>query len=108
MSNSRKVILMMETSRTYGRSILRGIARYARGHGTWIFYKKAPFYWRTAGVKGNLEEIFKMKADGLILREQRTRQQTDKILNIGLPTFVSPYTEPFPDFPNIVTDDAGK
>jgi LacI family transcriptional regulator len=47
-----------------------------------------------------------MGADGLILREQRTRQQTEKILAMGLPTVVSPYTEPFPDLPNIVTDDA--
>jgi LacI family transcriptional regulator len=105
MKKSRKVILMMETSRTYGRSILRGIARYSRSHGTWIFYKKAPFYWRTGGERFTLEKIFKMDTDGLILREQRTRQQTEKILALGIPTVVSPYTEPFPDFPNIVTDD---
>jgi DNA-binding LacI/PurR family transcriptional regulator len=53
-----------------------------------------------------MEEIFKTGADGLILREQRTRQQTEKILAMGLPTIFSPYTEPFPDLPNIVTDDA--
>ncbi|MCJ7777296.1 MAG: DNA-binding transcriptional regulator [Sedimentisphaerales bacterium] len=106
MDKSRKVILMMETSRTYGRSILRGIARYSRGHGNWIFYKKAPFYWKTGGGKVTLEKIFKMEADGLILREQRTRQQTEKFLAMGLPTVVSPYTEPFPGLPNIVTDDA--
>jgi LacI family transcriptional regulator len=105
MSKSRKVILMMETSRTYGRSILRGIARYSRSHGSWIFFKKAPFYWRTGGGKITLEETLKMGVDGLILREQRTRQQTEKILAMDLPTVVSPYTEPFPNLPNIVTDD---
>ncbi|OHB57636.1 MAG: hypothetical protein A2173_10450 [Planctomycetes bacterium RBG_13_44_8b] len=106
MRKSRKVILMMETSRTYGRSISRGIARYSRSQGTWIFYKEAPFYWRTGGEKVTLDKILKMGADGLILREQRTRQQTMRILEMGLPTVVSPYTEPFPNFPNIVTDDA--
>jgi LacI family transcriptional regulator len=106
MRKTRKVVLIMETSRSYGRSILRGIARYSRGHGTWIFYKKAPFYWITGGGNVILEKILKMDADGIILREQRTRQQTEKILAMGLPTVVSPYTEPFWDLPNIVTDDA--
>jgi len=106
MDKTRKVILMMETSRTYGRSILHGVARYSRGHGTWIFYKKAPFYWRAGGGKITLEKIFSTGADGLILREQHTRQQTEKVLAMGIPTVVSPYTEPFSDFPNIVTDDA--
>ncbi len=105
MGKTRKVVLMMETSRMYGRSILRGIARYSRAHGTWIFYKEAPFYWRISGGKVTLEKIFRMEADGLILREQRTRQQTEKFLAMGLPTVVSPYTEPFPGLPNIVTDD---
>jgi LacI family transcriptional regulator len=105
MNNSRKVILMMETSRTYERSILRGIAQYSRGHGTWVFYKKAPSYLRPSVGKVSLEKIIRMGADGLILREQATRQQTEKFLALGLPTIVSPYTEPFLDFPNIVTDD---
>jgi LacI family transcriptional regulator len=106
MRKNRKVILMMETSRTYGRSILRGIARYSRGRETWIFYKEAPFYWRTGNEKVTLDKILKMGADGLILREQRTRQKTLQILDVGIPTVVSPYTEPFQGFSNIVTDDA--
>lgn len=106
MKKSRKVILMMETSRTYERSILRGVAQYSRGRGTWVFYKKAPFYLRPNVGKVSLEKILEMGADGLILREQVTRQQTEKFLALGLPTIVSPYTEPFSDFPNIVTDDA--
>ncbi|MEX2092520.1 MAG: DNA-binding transcriptional regulator [Pirellulales bacterium] len=33
-----RVALMIETSRGYGRSMLRGIMRYARLHGPWSFY----------------------------------------------------------------------
>lgn len=33
-----KVALLIETSRGYGRGLLRGIARYARHHGPWEFY----------------------------------------------------------------------
>ncbi|HEX2970873.1 MAG TPA: XylR family transcriptional regulator, partial [Tepidisphaeraceae bacterium] len=35
MSAIPKVVLLLETSRQYGRQLLRGIARYARLHGPW-------------------------------------------------------------------------
>lgn len=106
MQKNPKVILMMETSRTYGRSILRGVAKYSHVHGPWIFYKNAPFYWGTGGIKVTLDRLLKLDADGMILREQRKRKRTEEILAMGLPTVVSPYTEPFPGLPNILTDDA--
>ncbi len=96
----------METSRKYGRSILRGIAKYSRAHGPWIFYRKAPFYWGTSSKEASLNRLLKPDADGVILREQRDQKQTDKILAMGLPAIVSPYREVFPGLPNIVTDDA--
>ncbi|MAT71726.1 MAG: XylR family transcriptional regulator [Planctomycetaceae bacterium] len=33
-----KVALLIETSRGYGRNLLRGVARYAKHHGPWDFY----------------------------------------------------------------------
>src|SRR3972149_6121957 len=33
-----RVALLIETSREYGRALLRGIMRYARLHGPWSFY----------------------------------------------------------------------
>jgi LacI family transcriptional regulator len=38
MSGVPKVALLIETSREYGRGVLRGIVRYARLHGPWAFY----------------------------------------------------------------------
>ena len=106
MQEKRKVLLMMETSRKYGRSILRGIAKYSRSHGPWIFYRQAPFYWSSNGKEATLERCLKLGIDGVILREQRQPEQTDRILATGLPAIVSPYRELFPGLPNIVTDDA--
>jgi LacI family transcriptional regulator len=34
----RKVALLIETTRSYGRNMLRGIGDYARVHGKWLFY----------------------------------------------------------------------
>jgi len=99
-------MLMMETSRTFGRSIIRGMARYSRGHGTWIYYKRAPFYWGGGGDEVTAEHVRELDVDGLVLREQTTRAHTQEILKMGIPAVVSPYTEPFEGVPNIVTDDA--
>jgi LacI family transcriptional regulator len=38
MPNTPKVALLIETSRGYGRALLRGVVRYARLHGPWGFY----------------------------------------------------------------------
>ena len=38
MAKLRKVALLVETSRGYGRGLLQGIIRYARLHGPWSFY----------------------------------------------------------------------
>ena len=107
MPEQRKIILMMETSRAYGRSILRGIARYVRTHGSWVFHRSAPFYWGASEARNTLESLFKLEADGIILREQHNRDQMERVLSWwnGRPAVVSPYTEPFPGVPNILTDD---
>ena len=105
MGKRRKVIVMMETSRTFGRSIIRGIVRYARSHGDWIFSRKAPFYRPSTDEEVNVDKVRKMDVDGLILREQQSRELTESLLDAGIPAIVSPYTEPFENVPNILTDD---
>ncbi len=106
MQEKYKVLLMMETSRKYGRSILRGIAKYSRAQGPWIFYRQAPFYWGTDSKKTALKQL-KLDVDGIILREQREQELTESILALGLPVVVAPYREIFPNLHNIVTDDVG-
>jgi LacI family transcriptional regulator len=105
MQEKHKVLLMMETSRKYGRSILRGIAKYSRAQGPWIFYRKAPFYWGTSSKKATLQRLLKLDIDGIILREQREEELNESILALGLPVVVAPYREIFPNLHNIVTDD---
>jgi len=101
-----RVFLWMETSRTYGRSILRGIGRYCRTHGPWVFLRRAPFYWGASGTDDSLKALRALGAHGMVLREQGEREQMLKLLALELPTVVSPYTEPVPGLPNILTDDA--
>ncbi|MGA2253695.1 MAG: hypothetical protein ABSG53_03460 [Thermoguttaceae bacterium] len=40
MTDEWKVALLIETSRSYGRQILRGIVDYPKQNGRWAFYVK--------------------------------------------------------------------
>ena len=84
---------------------MRGIAKYSRAHGPWIFYRQAPFYWGTSRKKATLKRLLKLGIDGIILREQREQELTDSILAMGIPVVVSPYRELFPGLHNIVSED---
>ena len=100
-----KVLLMMETSRKYGRSIIRGISKYSRTFGQWAFYRQAPFYWDGEIKNTSIDYLQNLDIDGIILREQPVPGLTEKILEMGIPVVVSPYRELFPNVPNIITDD---
>lgn len=45
-----KVIVLIESSRSAGRGLLRGITKYAQLFGPWIFYRGAPFYRSSSHV----------------------------------------------------------
>ena len=76
-----RVALLIETSRGYGRGLLRGVARYARLHGPWGFYVTPGDF---------LQAVPKMKAwggTGIIARVE-TEAMGRAILASGLPTIV--------------------
>lgn len=88
MAKIRKVIVLVETSRAYGRGLLRGIAKYSRLHGPWIFYHKPPYYRHPAQWVKALSRQQILDADGIIMVEQ---EKPEDIIEMGLPTVASPY-----------------
>ncbi len=74
-----RVALLIETSREYGRSLLRGIMRYARLHGPWSFYL-TPGDFRQA-----LPEM--VHGAGIIARVE-TVEVAEAILATGLPAVI--------------------
>lgn len=105
MATKPKVILLIETSHSYGRGLIRGIARYSRIHGPWNFYHLEPFYRRSASsTKKFLDGLKGCGATGIILREP---DKNNFILELNLPTIVSPFTTLFiPGLPNIVAENS--
>lgn len=77
-SSLRRVALLIEASRGYGRGLLRGIARYVRAHDHWsVFYQEC----RLGDLPSWLAE---WEGDGIIARIE-SRAMARSILRKGLP-----------------------
>jgi LacI family transcriptional regulator len=84
-----KVALLIETSRGYGRSMLRGIVRYASLHGPWQFYV----------TPGDFEQALpameQWGGTGIIARIETTKV-AQAIIATGLPTIALDISQNFP------------
>ncbi len=77
-----EVALLTETSTEYGRSLLRGILRYSRLHGLWLFYI----------VPEHLDQFLPPRGSWLrdgILARTRSPEMIRRVLASGLPFVVS-------------------
>ncbi len=91
-----KVILVVETSRAFGRRLLLGITKYARLHGPWAFYREP------SGLQSNYPKLKDWHADGIIMRNAKTSKQ---LLELNIPTILVPHNnEIYPEFPVVKTD----
>ena len=96
MKEIPRVILLVETSRTFGRELLYGIARYSRNHGPWAFYKE------TGGLERSISRLKNWGADGIIMRNPK---RSDELIAMGLPTILVIHRREEPaGFPRIITD----
>lgn len=94
----RKVALLVETSRSYGRDVLRGIADFARTRSNWSLLHQE----MTIDVLLP-EWMKKAKIDGVIARvDKRT---IDSIRHLGVPCVDVRCSHRFPGIPQVETDD---
>jgi len=98
----KRILLLVETSRGYGRGIVEGIARFAQEHNEWsIFFEDSGL----DGI-GDFAQIPLRKTDwdGIIARSP-TLAMAKRIQKTGIPT-VELLTSPDPKqtFPDVITD----
>jgi LacI family transcriptional regulator len=96
LSNIPKVLLLVESSRGSGRSLLQGIARFTHHCGPWSCY------WEPAGLEEAWPKLQAADLDGIIMRDV---EQLEKVLAFGVPTVVIGHgrTE-VPGLVNVVTE----
>ncbi|MCK4999671.1 MAG: DNA-binding transcriptional regulator [Anaerohalosphaera sp.] len=96
-----KIILLIETSRCFGRSVIRGISRYSRDHGPWEFYRVPGMHRCDAGEKApSLKKLKEWGANGIIMREPHNIEQ---LKELKLPAIICPYLRK--PMPNVITID---
>ena len=92
----KRIILLLETSRAFGRQLIIGIARYSRINGPWSFYKEP------RDLKSSIPHLTSWKPDGIIMRDSLI---TKELLKLKIPTILAIHDSKYPkDLPVIKTD----
>ena len=92
-----RVALLIESSRAYGRGLLRGISKYVREHENWAISFEE-WSWTQAAWLANWQ------GEGLIARIE-TRALAKAVCKLGVPVVDLRGSVPGLDFPLIDTDD---
>ncbi len=92
----KKIVLLIETSREFGRQLLIGIARYSRINGPWSFYKEQ------IGLKSSIPRLTNWKPDGIIMRNSMIKKE---LLKLKIPTILALHDSAVPkNMPVVKTD----
>ena len=92
----KRIVLLVETSRAFGRGLIIGIARYSKINGPWSFYKEP------IDLKSSIPHLTSWKPDGIIMRDSLI---TEELLKLKIPTILAIHNSSYPkDLPVIKTD----
>jgi LacI family transcriptional regulator len=92
----KRIVLLVETSREFGRQLIMGIARYSRLNGPWSFYKEQ------IGLKSSIPHLTRWRPDGIIMRDSLLTQE---LLKLKIPTILAIHDSSNPKhLPVIKTD----
>jgi LacI family transcriptional regulator len=92
----KRVVLLLETSRAFGRQLISGVVRYSRLNSPWLFYKEP------IDLKSSIPNLTSWKPDGIIMRDTLI---TKELLKLKIPTIFAPHGSEYPrNIPVIITD----
>jgi LacI family transcriptional regulator len=92
----KKIVLLVETSRSFGRQLIMGIANYSKLYGPWSFYKEP------IDLKSSIPHLTSWKPDGIIMRDSLI---TKELLKLNIPTIVAIHNSTYPKkLPTIKTN----
>ncbi|MBN1910097.1 MAG: DNA-binding transcriptional regulator [Pirellulales bacterium] len=98
MRKVRRVALLIESSRSYGRGLLRGIASYVREHGYWSFF------YQPHGLEQHAPQwLARWEGDGIIARVN-DHHMADLLSKVDVPVVDLRGSVTTADFPRIGPD----
>lgn len=95
-----KIILLIDFTEDYGKSLLKGVTRYSKENGPWLFCRM-PLQYREDLSMDNIIQFAKdWKADGIIAQFYN-HANIKKLVETKIPVIVEDFKERFDEFPNI-------
>ena len=61
-----KIILLIDISEEYGQNLMKGVVKYSKEQGPWIFCRMPLFYRETLGMEGIVDFAKEWGANGII------------------------------------------
>jgi LacI family transcriptional regulator len=95
-----KIILLIDFSEEYSKVLLRGITKYSKEHGPWVFCRMPTFYRESYGIDGILKWAKEWGAHGII-GQIYNDPDIRKITEAGIHVIAEDFKERFSDIPNI-------
>ena len=82
MQTRKKVFVHLESSRGYGRDILKGIYEYNNRVNNWEIIFEPAYYLQSGFIRNNIKIIKSLRPDGCILEYQ---ENISELIKIGIP-----------------------
>ncbi len=95
-----KVILLIDFAEEYSKALLKGIAKYSKENGPWVFCRMPLFQRETIGLDGILEWAKEWGANGII-GQLYNDPGIEKFKEAGIHVIAQDFKERFNEIPNI-------
>jgi LacI family transcriptional regulator len=98
----KKILLLTDLSSGYSRKMIKGVVRYSKEHGPWIFYRMPIYYRELYGDEGVVEWVKQWKADAVIA--QLSDIDVDVIKRLNIPVVIQNYKGRYDTVCNLTGD----
>jgi len=97
-----KILLLIDFSSEFTRGILKGLIRYSKDHGPWIFYRLPSYYKTLYGEKGVIQWAKEWEADAIIARWDDDDDDTNLLTSLNIPVILQNYRSRSDYFTNLL------
>ena len=95
-----KIILLIDFTEDYGKSLLKGVTRYSKENGPWLFCRMPSHYREDLSMDNLIKFAKEWKADGIIA-QLYNNADIKKLVETKIPIIVEDFKEHFEEFSNI-------
>ncbi len=97
-----RILLLIDYSSEFSRKLLKGLVKYSKEHGSWIFYRLPEYYKTLYGKEGIVQWAQEWKADAVIA--QWDHEGTNLLQDLGIPVILQNLKQRSEHFSNLTGD----